>query len=84
MKGRVVYDEAKLRAMWASNVTIQEIAVALGVSTNFVSTLRVRHGLPRRRSAYTLPVQRDPTPAEIETRKREIRERKIAEMRGTS
>jgi hypothetical protein len=79
----VIYDIEKLKKLWDKGLTHIEIADALGCPTAYVAQLRERHKLPPRRRAYHGPKEwNDPTPAEIEERKRELRERHLAEMRA--
>jgi hypothetical protein len=78
----VIYDIEKLKKLWKKGLTHIEIADALGCPVAYVSQLRERHKLPPRRRAYHGPSEFDPTPAQIEERKRELRERHLAEMRA--
>jgi hypothetical protein len=78
----VIYDGEKLKKLWNKGLTHSEIAESLGCPVAYVAQLRERHKLPPRRRAYYAPKERDPTPAEIEERKRELRERHLAEMRA--
>jgi hypothetical protein len=77
-----VYDVQELTRLWNQGRTHIEIASALGCPVPYVSQLRERHKLPPRRRSYHAPKDRDPTPDEIEQRKREVRERHLAEMRA--
>jgi hypothetical protein len=79
---QVIYDVAKLKKLWKKGLTHIEIADALGCPAAYVAQLRERHNLPLRRRAYHGPSEFDPTPAQIEERKRELRERHLAEMRA--
>ena len=80
---QVIYDVEKLKKLWEKGLTHIEIANALGCQTAYVAQLRERHNLPPRRRAYHGPKEwNDPTPAQIEERKRELRERHLAEMRA--
>lgn len=80
--GQVIYDVEKLKKLWNDGLTHMEIANALGCQVPYVSQLRERHKLPPRRRAYHAPKEwNDPTPEQIEERKRELRERHLAEMR---
>jgi hypothetical protein len=78
---KILYDENKLRKLWDSGLTHLKIAEALGCPVQYVSQLRERHNLPMRGRRYHAAVDRDPTPLEIEERKREIRERHFEEKR---
>ena len=80
--GEVIYDLEKLKKLWNQGRTHTQIASALGCPVQYVAQLRERHKLPQRRRSYHAPKDRYPTPAEIEQRKREVRERHLAEMRA--
>ena len=73
----ILYDVNKLRKLWDRGLTHLKIAEALGCPVPYVAQLRVRHNLPVRGRRYHAPEYRDPTPVEIEERKKEIRERHI-------
>ena len=75
-KGSSVYSLAELQRLWADGKTHQEIAAALGCSEMYVSQLRERHKLPRRRQAYHGPQEDDPTPEQIAERAAECRARR--------
>ena len=75
------YDEQLLRRLWDEGVSHVNIARTLGCPTQYVSQLRVRHSLPQRRRSYHMNKIVDPTPEEIEERKKVIRERHFEEMR---
>ena len=75
-KGSCVYSLDELRRLWADGKTHQEIAAALGCSEMYVSQLRERHKLPRRRRAYHGPQDDDPTPEQIAERAAECRARR--------
>lgn len=81
MGTKPVYDVDVLRRLWAAGKTHQQIAAALGCSELYVSQLRQRHDLPRRRKKYTPPVSDDPTEEEIAARAAEIRKRHLDELR---
>jgi hypothetical protein len=68
-------DVAELFRLWTAGVTQDEIGERFGVSRNIV----LKTGPPRR--ARFAPVEIDPTPEEIEERKREVLERRIHAMR---
>lgn len=78
----VIYDVEKLKELWHQGQTHAQIASALGCPVLYVSELRVRHNLPRRRQKYRPPSIRDPSPEELERLKRELREKHLAEMRA--
>ena len=79
----VIYDIEKLKKLWDEGRTHIEIAYALGCPERYVSQLRARHNLPARRRSYHGPKEwNDPTPEQIAERKRELRERHLAEMRA--
>lgn len=78
----IAYCARQLHEMWASGVSCKEIAAALGCSLSHVTELARRHQLPRRQRPVKEIFASDPTPDEIEQRKREIRERHLAEMRA--
>lgn len=78
----VIYDVEKLKELWHQGQTHAQIASALGCPVLYVSQLRVRHDLPRRRQKYRPPSIRDPSPAELERLKKELREKHLAEMRA--
>ena len=80
--GNCVFDVKELTRLWHQGRTHAEIASALGCPVQYVAQLRERHKLPQRRRSYHAPKDRYPTPAEIEQRKREVRERHLAEMRA--
>jgi uncharacterized protein YjcR len=67
--------------LWHAGVHTQEIARQIGCSASRVSDYRIKYGFPARERK---PLHRasDPTPAEIEQRKRECRERHFAEKRA--
>jgi uncharacterized protein YjcR len=71
----------RLFEMWTAGARVQDIAAAFGVSMSQVSRWKSRYGLPPRARAV-LPLTRDPTPEEIETMKRQLREKHYAERRG--
>lgn len=73
-------DVPTLFRLWNSDMLTPDICVALGVSRTTLDTLRKRHKLPKRK--VVRQALRDPTPAEIEQRARECRERHYAERRG--
>ena len=76
-------DVPLLHKLWASEMAFPDIAVALGVSSTTLYTLRKTHGLPRRpHGNVTRLPDVDPTPAELEERKRQCRERHYAQRRG--
>ena len=77
-KGSSVYSLSELQRLWAAGKTHQEIAAALGCSEMYVSQLRERHNLPRRRRAFHGPQEDDPTPEQIAERAAECRERRAA------
>jgi len=76
-KGSSVYSLAELQRLWAAGKTHQEIAAALGCSEMYVSQLRERHNLPRRRRAFHGPQEDDPTPEQIAERAAECRARRV-------
>lgn len=78
----VIYDVEKLKRLWAEGKTHSQIAKALGCPPVYVAQLRVRHNLPQRRRSYHKPSIRDPSPAELERLKKELREKHLAEMRA--
>ena len=75
----IVYDLKKLERLWDRGLTHLEIAQSLGCSVRYVDRLRVRHNLPARDRRYHASEFRDPTPLEIEERKKEILERHLAQ-----
>lgn len=80
-KGSRVYSVATLRRLWAAGKTHQEIAAALGCSEVYVSQLRKRHKLPKRRMKNTPPVLIDPTEDEIISRAAAIRRKNLEVLR---
>jgi len=74
---RLVYDKDVLTRLWAEGKTHFEIAAALGCSEMYVSQLRERHKLPKRRQAYHGPQEDDPTPEQIAERAAECRARRV-------
>lgn len=76
-------DVEELALLWAEGRTIEVIAQHFGVSRTVVGGWRQQYELPPRRSRFS-PVEVNPTPAELEERKREIRERNIAAMRAAT
>lgn len=78
---QVIYSVEKLKKLWSKGLTHMEIARELGCQPQYVAELRARHNLPARRRSYHSPQFTDPTPSEIEDRKREIRERHLEEKR---
>lgn len=81
MRKTPVYDVNVLRRLWAAGKTHQQIAAALGCSEMYVSQLRQRHNLPKRRMKFTPPVAVDPTEAEIAARAAQIRAKHLDELR---
>ena len=76
-------DVPLLHRLWASGAAFHDIAVALNVSLTTLRTLRKTHGLPKRLNINgKRRVEVDPTPAELEQRARECRERHYAQRRG--
>jgi len=75
-KGSCTYSLTTLRRLWAAGKTHHEIAAALGCSEMYVSQLRERHQLPRRRRAFHGPQEDDPTPEQIAERAAECRARR--------
>ena len=75
-KGSCVYSVDELKRLWADGKTHQEIASALGCSEMYVSQLRERHQLPRRRRSFHGPQEDDPTPEQIAERAAECRARR--------
>lgn len=75
-KGSCTYNLTTLQRLWAAGKTHQEIAAALGCSEMYVSQLRERHQLPRRRRAFHGPQEDDPTPEQIAERAAECRARR--------
>jgi hypothetical protein len=78
----VVYNVEKLKKLWNQGRTHAQIASALGCPVLYVSQLRERHKLPKRRRSYYRPSIVDPTPDELERLKQELREKHFAEMRA--
>lgn len=78
----VIYDLEKLKKLWNQGRTHTQIASALGCPVVYVAQLRVRHNLPIRRRSYHRPAVVDPSPAELERLKKELREKHFAEMRA--
>jgi hypothetical protein len=75
-KGSCVYSVSELKRLWAAGKTHQEIAAALGCSEMYVSQLRERHQLPKRRQVRHGPQEFDPTPEQIAERAAECRARR--------
>jgi hypothetical protein len=75
-RGSSVYSLTLLKRLWADGKTHQEIAAALGCSEMYVSQLRERHKLPRRRQVRHGPQEFDPTPEQIAERAAECRARR--------
>jgi hypothetical protein len=75
-QGSCTYNVTTLQRLWADGKTHQEIAAALGCSEMYVSQLRERHQLPRRRRAFHGPQEDDPTPEQIAERAAECRARR--------
>ncbi len=76
-------DVTLLHKLWASDMSFPDIAVALRVSSTTLYTLRKIHGLPKRQHGNVMRLpDADPTPAELEERKRQCRERHFAQRRG--
>jgi hypothetical protein len=75
-RGSSAYSLTLLKRLWAEGKTHQEIAAALGCSEMYVSQLRERHQLPRRRRAFHGPQEDDPTPEQIVERAAECRARR--------
>lgn len=69
-----------LSEMWAAGANVRDIAIALGVSTSCVYTLRHQYKLPKRPKVHAEPS--DPTPDQIAERARECRERHYARRRS--
>jgi hypothetical protein len=84
------YSVTELFRLWHDQtLRTEQVAQHIGVSTAYLYTLAKRHGLPRRKGpppskGYSQRCPGDPTPEEIEERKRELRERHFAEMRAES
>jgi len=72
--------DAEITQMWHDGVRLQEIADKCGVSTTTIYAYAKRLQLPKRPRASRPTV--DPTPAEIERLKAELRERHLAERRA--
>lgn len=75
-RGSCTYNLTTLQRLWAAGKTHQEIAAALGCSEMYVSQLRERHQLPRRRQVRHGPQEFDPTPEQIAERAAECRARR--------
>ena len=75
-RGSSVYSLTLLKRLWAEGKTHIEIASALGCSEMYVSQLRERHKLPRRRQVRHGPQEFDPTPEQIAERAAECRARR--------
>jgi len=75
-RGSSVYSLTLLKRLWADGKTHTEIAAALGCSEMYVSQLRERHKLPRRRQVRHGPHHDDPTPEQIAERAAECRARR--------
>ena len=68
----------KLKQIWGTQRTTEEIAIQLKVSLSYLHTLASRHNLPKRTHIQrTRPGlgEIDPTPEEIEVRAAEVRAR---------
>ena len=74
------YDLAVLQRLWAAGKTHIEIAAALGCAEKQVEQLRRRHALPRRPRKQAPPVTVDPTPEQIATGAKELRQRHMEQM----
>jgi DNA-binding CsgD family transcriptional regulator len=72
--------DATVVQMWHDGVRLQDIADKCGVSTTTVYAYAKRLQLPKRPRASRPTV--DPTPAEIERLKAELREKHMAERRS--
>lgn len=75
-------DVPLLYRLWNSDASSGEIANQLGISSSTLALVRKRHGLPVRQQRRRESVDTDPTPAEIEERARELRERHYAQRRA--
>lgn len=73
MKSRL--DARKVFELWHSDLRNDEVAVALGVSRNYLAKIRSRYGLPRRPDERGAHEEDNPTPEEIAERAAIIRER---------
>jgi transposase-like protein len=67
-------DTTKLLSMWTAGERAEDIALEFGVSSSQIYRWRTVYRLPPREPMDNSPVP-DPTPSEIEERKRQIRER---------
>lgn len=74
--------ERLFREWWTGGVPVTRIAVSLGLTHDGVNRVRARLGLeartPRTRAAPAVPVDRDPTPAEIAAACAELRAKHLA------
>ncbi|MEX0670877.1 MAG: hypothetical protein WD060_10520 [Pirellulales bacterium] len=74
-------DVPLLFRLWSDGVPSAEIAVTIGVCMSTLHAMRKRYGLPKRQQVRRV-VTVDPTPDELEVRKRECREKHFAQRRG--
>lgn len=75
-------DVPLLFELWSTDLSYMEIAQRMGVSVSTIALLRKHHGLPLRMQRRKESVTDDPTPAEIEERSRQCRERHYAQRRS--
>lgn len=76
-------DKPLLWELWADHsLQREQIAERLGISNSTLSKLQARLGLPSRPRRPRAQYEVDPTPEEIEERKREVRERNMARKRA--
>ncbi len=76
MAGRIVVDEAQLKQLWLSGMSVARISAELRISTDSLNRVRVRLGLPARTpTTRAKPGEpyRDPTPEEIAERAAAVR-----------
>ena len=72
---------AELRRLWSAGVSADAIAAHLGIRRQKLHELRRLHGIPDRPNKFRRRPE-DPTPEEIEERKRECRERRPPDEQG--
>lgn len=68
-------DAKKVFELWHSDLRNDEVAVALGVSRNYLAKVRSRYGLPKRPDERGVHEEDNPTPEQIAERAAEIRSR---------
>jgi uncharacterized protein YjcR len=73
-------EREELRTLWLSGMHLNDLAIHFGVARSTVTAARRKFGIEDRQNKYGRE-DVDPTPDELEQRKKEIRERHFAAMR---